>query len=179
MPHQKTSSAVANEQLRATSEGTAASLFLERSRYYLRTEYWTKLRIAVEALPADVLWSRPNEQSNSVGNLLLHLAGNVRQWIVCGVGGAPGSRNRDAEFAARSGPPAADLLADLERVLDEARSSARPSFVARPGGAARDSRQRHDGDRGCLSCRGAFRPAPGADRACGQTPRAGRDKVLR
>jgi RimJ/RimL family protein N-acetyltransferase/uncharacterized damage-inducible protein DinB len=101
------------------SEGAAASLFLARSRYYLRTEYSTKLRAAVEALPAEALWWRPNEQSNSVGNLLLHLTGNIRQWIVRGVGGAPGSRNRDAEFAARSGPPAAALLADLERALGE------------------------------------------------------------
>jgi uncharacterized damage-inducible protein DinB len=102
------------------SEDAAAWLFLERSSHYLRTEYATKLRAAVEALPADVLWWRPNEQSNSVGNLLIHLAGNIRQWIVRGVGGAPGSRNRDAEFAARSGPPAAELVADLERALAEA-----------------------------------------------------------
>ncbi len=102
------------------SEGGAASLFLELSRDFLRTEYRTKLRAAVEALPADAVWWRPNDQSNSVGNLLIHLAGNIRQWIVRGIGGSPGSRNRDAEFAARGGPPAAELLADLERALAEA-----------------------------------------------------------
>ena len=96
-----------------------ASLFLERSRYFLGTEYRTKLRAAVEALPADALWWRANEQSNSVGNLLLHLTGNISEWIVSGVGGAPGSRNRAAEFAASSGPPAAELLAGLERALAE------------------------------------------------------------
>ncbi|HEX8946503.1 MAG TPA: DinB family protein [Gemmatimonadaceae bacterium] len=96
-----------------------AQLFIARSRYYLQHEYRTKLRLAVEALPADALWWRPNEQSNSVGNLLSHLAGNVRQWIVGGVGGAPNVRDRGAEFAAQTGPSAAELLARLERVLDE------------------------------------------------------------
>jgi uncharacterized damage-inducible protein DinB len=93
--------------------------FVTQSRYYLQNEYRTKLRVAVEALPADALWWRPNEQSNSVGNLLVHLAGNVRQWIVSGVGGAPSTRDRAAEFAARSGSGAAELLANLEQVLDE------------------------------------------------------------
>ena len=96
-----------------------AGLFLERSRYYLSTEYWTKLHCAVDALPADRLWWRPNEQSNSVGNLLLHLTGNIRHWIVSGVQGAPSSRNRAAEFAAQEGAPAAELLAALERALAE------------------------------------------------------------
>ena len=54
-----------------------------------------------------------------MGNLLLHLNGNVRQWIVCGVGGAESSRDRAAEFGARSGPPAAELLAELERTLGD------------------------------------------------------------
>ena len=77
-------------------------IFLERSRHYLATEYRTKLRRAVESLPADALWWRPNDQANRVGNRLVHLAGNVRQWIVAGVGAA------------------ATLLADLEAALGEA-----------------------------------------------------------
>jgi uncharacterized damage-inducible protein DinB len=93
--------------------------FVDRSRYYLHTEYRAKLRAAVEALPPDAVWWRANDQSNSVGNLLAHLAGNVRQWIVGGVGGAPNARDRAGEFAARSGATAAELLANLDRVLDE------------------------------------------------------------
>jgi uncharacterized damage-inducible protein DinB len=99
---------------------TPADLFLDRSRYYLRVEYRIKLRRAVEALPPEALWWRPNEQSNSVGNLLLHLAGNVRQWIVAGVGGAPNIRDRAAEFAAREGDTGRALLERLEAVVDEA-----------------------------------------------------------
>jgi len=101
-----------------------ATSFLSMSRDYLGTEYPTKLRAAVEALPADALWWRANDQSNSVGNLLLHLDGNVRQWIVRGVGSestsAPSARDRAGEFAAKSGPVAGELLARLEATLKEA-----------------------------------------------------------
>ena len=96
------------------------STFLERSRYYLTTEYRIKIRAAVESLPAGALWSRPNAESNSVGNLLMHLAGNVRQWIVSGVGGETDVRDRAGEFGARDGADAATLLAALDTVLDDA-----------------------------------------------------------
>jgi len=94
--------------------------FLERSRYYLATEYRIKIRAAVESLPKGALWSRPNAESNSVGNLLAHLTGNVRQWIVSGVGGAPDKRHRADEFSARAGADAATLLSALDAVLDDA-----------------------------------------------------------
>jgi hypothetical protein len=97
-----------------------AASFLERSRYYLCTEYPAKIRAAVEAMPADRLWWRPNEQCNSVGNLLLHLSGNVRQWIVSGVGGEADVRKRNLEFAARGGAGAAEMLAMLDGTLSEA-----------------------------------------------------------
>jgi uncharacterized damage-inducible protein DinB len=99
---------------------TIDSAFVSRARYHLNTEYRAKLRKAVEALPDDAVWWRPNPQSNSVGNLLLHLSGNVRQWIVAGIGGAPDKRDRAGEFAAQSGGSASDLLAGLEGTLDEA-----------------------------------------------------------
>jgi len=96
-----------------------ASLFLTGSRHYLSQEYPAKLRNALAAIPEDKLWWRPNEESNSVGNLLLHLTGNIRQWIVAGVGGASVTRNRAAEFATRDGGSAAEILAELERALAE------------------------------------------------------------
>src|SRR5919202_6346411 len=91
--------------------------FVARSRFYLNDEYRTKIRRAVKAIPPDAIWRRANDQSNSVGNLLAHLAGNVRQWIVSGVGGAPDTRDRRAEFAAQGGAGAAELLERLEAVL--------------------------------------------------------------
>lgn len=100
-----------------------ASAFLERSRYYLGLEYPGKIRLALTAMPAERLWHRANASSNSAGNLVLHLAGNVRQWIVSGVGGvggAPDVRHRDAEFAARDGEGLAPLLATLESACADA-----------------------------------------------------------
>ncbi len=96
--------------------------FLERSRYYLGTEYPAKIRAAVLTIPDDRIWWRPNPSANSAGNLLLHLAGNVRQWIVSGVGGAPDVRIRDAEFAATelSGDSPEVLLQHLEHACAEA-----------------------------------------------------------
>ena len=98
---------------------TAGQAFVARARYFLGTEYRTQLRLAIEALPEDALWWRPNDQSNSAGNLLLHLNGNVSQWLLGGVGGQPNARQRASEFAARSGPARTVLLADLEGTLDE------------------------------------------------------------
>ncbi len=69
-----------------------AARFLERSRHYLGVEYPAKIRAALLTVPPDRLWWRANETSNSAGNLVLHLTGNVRQWIVSGVGGAPDTR---------------------------------------------------------------------------------------
>jgi uncharacterized damage-inducible protein DinB len=94
--------------------------FLARSRDYLAYEYPTKIKLCLDALPPDALWRRPDEHSNSVGNLLLHLAGNVRQWIVSSVGGAPDHRHRAAEFEALAGRDAATLFGALRATLDEA-----------------------------------------------------------
>ena len=97
-----------------------AKAFLDRSCYYLGVEYPRKIRIALEAMPPERLWWRPNASSNSAGNLLLHLAGNVRQWIVSGVGGAPDVRHRDTEFAAQGDGTLPALLAALDGTCAEA-----------------------------------------------------------
>lgn len=96
------------------------SSFIERSRYYLANEYPAKIRIAVGNLPREVIWWRENEACNSIGNLLVHLSGNIRQWIVTGVGGVEGSRNRAAEFAMRDGPEVGELLALLDLAVKDA-----------------------------------------------------------
>ena len=103
----------------APSPSQIATLFLARSREHLLVEYRAKLRAAVLALPQDALWWRANELSNSVGNLVLHLTGNVRQWIVGGVGGEQVERDRASEFAARTGPSADVLLQNLDAALDD------------------------------------------------------------
>ena len=94
--------------------------FIARSRHFLAHEYPTKIQRCLESLPADALWRRSNDSSNSIGNLLLHLEGNVRQWIVSSVGGAPDHRHRSAEFTAQEGGDSAALFSALRKTLDEA-----------------------------------------------------------
>lgn len=98
----------------------ASQNFINFSRHILNEEYRIKMRKTVAALPDAALWWRPNEQANSVGNLLLHLEGNVRQWIIGAVGGAPDVRDRAHEFAAKEGSTREELLRHLEATLDEA-----------------------------------------------------------
>src|SRR5436190_21646796 len=83
-------------------------------------ENLSRLETCVSKLPSELLWARDSENENAVGNLLLHLEGNVRQWIVSALGGAPERRDRPAEFAARSGPGAPVLIADLRDAVSEA-----------------------------------------------------------
>ena len=94
--------------------------FVERSRYFLSNEYIPKIRLAVEPLSEDAIWWRANDASNAIGNLLLHLAGNIRQWIVSGVGGAADVRQRAREFTARDGWTKDRLLALTEKAVRDA-----------------------------------------------------------
>jgi hypothetical protein len=61
--------------------------FIGRTTSYLIDSYWPRLSVALQRLSDEDLWWRPNDASNSAGNLVLHLCGNARQWIVSGVGG--------------------------------------------------------------------------------------------
>jgi hypothetical protein len=67
------------------------------------------------------VWHRPGPGLNSIGNLVLHLCGNLRQWVVAGVGGAPDVRNRPAEFAEQGPVPKDELARTLEAVVGEAK----------------------------------------------------------
>ncbi len=71
-------------------------------------------------LDEDAIWKRGGETGNAIGNLVLHLTGNVRQWILSGVGGSHDTRHRDREFAAQGGVSKADLLARLDGAMSEA-----------------------------------------------------------
>ena len=97
-----------------------AAAFLDRSRAYLRGDYLPKIERALDAMSEADVWWRPNDASNSAGNLLLHLAGNVRQWVVAGLGSAPDTRDRPAEFAARGPVPKAEALEQLRAAVDDA-----------------------------------------------------------
>jgi len=98
---------------------TVEEIFLAAAADKL-AENLSRIETCVPKLAPDVLWARDSENGNAAGNLLLHLDGNVRQWILSGVGGAPERRDRPAEFAARSGPDGAVLVANLRRTVNDA-----------------------------------------------------------
>jgi uncharacterized damage-inducible protein DinB len=101
------------------SEVETARTFLEFSRRKLTVEFWPRICNCLDSLTEEQVWWRPNEASNSIGNLLLHLNGNVRQWIVSGLGGAEDSRNRRAEFSERDHIPLSSLRSKLDETLKE------------------------------------------------------------
>ncbi|HEY8184630.1 MAG TPA: DinB family protein [Pyrinomonadaceae bacterium] len=88
--------------------------FIQNARELLREEYLPKIERCVERLTDEQVWWRPNDESNSIGNLLLHISGNASQWIVCGLGGATDDRQRQTEFDERTVIPRDQLLVRLK-----------------------------------------------------------------
>src|SRR4030095_12237047 len=82
-----------------TNDPSVGRAFIAQAYEFLASEYLPKIERCLEQLDDNQIWWRANPQSNSIGNLILHLCGNARQWIICGLGGADDQRHRDAEFA--------------------------------------------------------------------------------
>ena len=106
------------------SEDLVSRRFFDCAVNFLVDDYLPKIERCLEKLSDEQIWWRANEESNSIGNLILHLCGNARQWIICGVGSQPDSRNRDAEFEQRDVIAREELLtllrstlADVEKTL--------------------------------------------------------------
>jgi uncharacterized damage-inducible protein DinB len=106
------------------NESNVSRSFVEKARELLTEEYLPKIERCVEKLTDEQVWWRPNEESNSIGNLLLHLSGNARQWIVSGLGETSDERRRQTEFDERRIIARDELLdilrttiADVDRVL--------------------------------------------------------------
>ena len=122
--------------------GDTTSLFIQKSRSLLTEDYLPKIDRSLAALTDEDVWWRPNPVSNSIGNLMLHLAGNVTQWILGGVAGRPYARTRQQEFDERTPFPKSDLVARLSSVVLEA-----DGVIARLDAAALTERrqiQRYD-----------------------------------
>ena len=94
--------------------------FVAQSKSFLLDDFLVKIERAVNKMTDEQIWWRAGDESNGVGNLLLHLAGNVRQWIVSGIGGAPDNRFRQGEFDERNQISGAELLANLRNAVEEA-----------------------------------------------------------
>lgn len=100
-----------------TSEQNVSRAFIQNAREFLREEYLPKIERCVEQLTDAQIWWRPNPDSNSIGNLMLHLSGNARQWIVCGLGGETDKRERQTEFDERRTITRHELLTLLRKTV--------------------------------------------------------------
>jgi uncharacterized damage-inducible protein DinB len=97
-----------------------AEAFIAQARSLLSRDYLPKIERCLEKLSDEDVWWRANPESNSIGNLLLHLAGNARQWITSGLGAlGADQRVRQVEFDERSVIPGGVLLARLDATLKE------------------------------------------------------------
>jgi uncharacterized damage-inducible protein DinB len=94
--------------------------FLAESRHSLASYHMPRLIRCLKMLSEREIWWRPNAASNSAGNLVLHLSGNVRQWIISGLGDAQDQRDRDREFTERGPIPRRVLIALIRETVDEA-----------------------------------------------------------
>ena len=94
-------------------------IFIDFSVRKLR-QMCERIETCLGTLSEDQIWWRGAETQNAVGNLVLHLCGNLGQWIVSGVGGAPDTRHRDTEFAARGEVSRDELLRALRERVQEA-----------------------------------------------------------
>jgi uncharacterized damage-inducible protein DinB len=96
-----------------------AEEFLRDSRKELRMRR-ERIETCLRKLTEEQIWTRRHENENAIGNLVLHLCGNVRQWIISGVGGAADQRDRDAEFTRREHLATEELLSRLRQTMEEA-----------------------------------------------------------
>ncbi len=101
------------------ADNRVSAAFVSQARELLTTEYLPKIERCLEQLGDEQVWWRANANSNSIGNLILHISGNARQWIVSGLGGAQDNRRRDAEFAERRLLPRDELLAHLKQAVSD------------------------------------------------------------
>ena len=98
----------------------AGAEYIGYCRRRLMKEYFPRIQACLETLGEDDVWWRAHETDNSIGNLLLHLSGNIRQWIVGGLGEVPNERDRPREFSERGPIPKAELLKRFEATLNDA-----------------------------------------------------------
>lgn len=82
----------------------------------------SRIKHCLAQLSDEQVWWRSRPELNSIGNVLLHLCGNVRQWIISGLGGSADVRNRPSEFAERGPIPKDELLRRLDQVVDDAQA---------------------------------------------------------
>jgi len=113
IPLQRLSMRHASEQIRL--------IFLHEVSRRLEESVF-RLRVCLELLTPEEIWKKPNEHSNSVGNIVLHLCGNVRQWVLSGLGGLSDNREREKEFSQQEPISSEALMVKVHEVMNEVES---------------------------------------------------------
>jgi uncharacterized damage-inducible protein DinB len=93
--------------------------FVECCREKITKEYIVKIEKCLKDLSDEDVWWRAHETNNSIGNIVLHLAGNIRQWVYQYLGENQFQRNRDKEFSERSHIPKDELLKHLHSAVED------------------------------------------------------------
>jgi hypothetical protein len=101
-----------------TEQNTWVTTFLRSTREMLIEQSWPRLRTCAESLTDEQIWWRPNPSSNSIGNLMLHLNGNVTQWIIGSFTHADDHRDRPAEFSRTEGIARDELVQTLAATME-------------------------------------------------------------
>lgn len=89
------------------------------ARRRLMEEGQTRIKKCLAQVTESEIWFRPNDQTVSIGNQVLHLCGNVRQWILAGLAGQPDIRERDTEFDINNRCSKAELVAKLDQLMED------------------------------------------------------------
>lgn len=106
--------------------------FIDESREFLSAKYLPKIEKCLEQLSDEDVWQRAGEESNSIGNLILHIEGNIREWLIGGVGNLPFEREQQQEFDARREIPPSELIESLRKtvkVADEVLANLDPTLL--------------------------------------------------
>lgn len=98
---------------------TVTTEFKEQTIFRLQEKKEHIAKCFLQLSDADMWW-QPNESSNSVGTIILHLCGNIGQYVMSSLGQQPDSRERDAEFSARNSHNKEELLQLISQTIDQA-----------------------------------------------------------
>ena len=100
-----------------------------KNALYRMDESTRMIKKSLKIIEESEVWQKPNHSLNSIGNLILHICGNMTQYIISSLGASEDIRNRDAEFDAKGGYTREELLKKLENTVDDAK---RVIFDAKP-----------------------------------------------
>jgi len=93
--------------------------FIEQSIHYIGLNT-PRIEKCLADLTEEEVWNQPNESTNSIGNLILHLCGNITQYILSSIGGSSDHRERDKEFSTKGGLSKGELLQKLQHTISSA-----------------------------------------------------------